>query len=147
MRSPAAVAAALILLVTASCGDGDHGEQPAGHGSLTDAEYNVAIDTAKQVQSEVNGTFVGATAIASDQHRPPCDRDADCPDKRLVYIRLVLDADATFEHSGLVQRPDGQHKALLIAVDAHTDDIVSRAAIYWSVAPGDSETLLYGHRL
>jgi hypothetical protein len=33
---------------------------------------------------------------------------------------------------------------LLIAVDPDTDDIVSRAAAYWSVEPDVAETLLYG---
>ena len=39
------------------------------------------------------------------------------------------------------------NKALLIAVDPETDEIVARGAIYWSVAPVRSETLLYGKRL
>jgi hypothetical protein len=142
-----ALAAAAVLLAANACGSGDDEEPPADRGSLTDAEYDLAVDTAKQIQSEVEGTFVGATAIASEQRRPPCDKDAGCPDKRLVYVRLVWNADANFEHSGPVNRPDGPHKALLVAVDPFTDDIVSRAASYWSVAPDEAETLLYGQRL
>jgi hypothetical protein len=134
------------LLVATSCGGSGDGESPADRGSLTGAEYDLAVDTAEQIQSEVEGNFVGTTAIASEQHRPPCDKDAGCPDKRLVYIRLVWNADANFVHSGPVTRPDGPHKALLIAVDPDTDDIVSRAAAYWSVAPDAAETLLYGQR-
>lgn len=147
-----------VLLLLCALGEGscstevdrrsaDDGDPSADRGSLTGAEYDLAVDTAEQIQSEVDGTFVGATAIASDQHRPPCDRDAGCPDKRLVYIRLVWNADASFMHSGEVTRPDGPNKALLIAVDPDTNDIVSRAAAYWSVAPDPTETLLYGQRL
>lgn len=147
MRLAVTAVAATMLLSTTSCAGSDEGEASANHGSLTDAEYSLAVDTAKQIQSEVDGTFVGATAIASDQHRPPCDKDAGCPDSRLVYVRLVWDADAGFEHAGPVQHRDGPNKALLIAVDPETDDIVARGAIYWSVAPERSETLLYGTRL
>lgn len=142
-----ALAAATTLLVATSCGGSGDGEPPAAdRGSLTGGEYDLAVDTAKQIQGGVEGTFVGATAISSEQHRPPCDEDAGCPDKRLVYIRLIWNADANFVHSGPVTRPDGPHKALLIAVDPDTDDIVSRAAAYRSVAPDAAETLLYGHR-
>jgi hypothetical protein len=141
-----ALAAATTLLVATSCGDSEDGVPAVDRGSLSSVEYDLAVDSAKQIQSEVDGTFLGATAIASEQHRPPCDKDAGCPDKRLVYIRLVWDADASFVHSGPVTRPDGPHKALLIAVDPDTHDIVSRAAAYWSVAPDAAETLLYGQR-
>jgi hypothetical protein len=141
-----ALAAATMLLVATSCGDSEDGEPAADRGSLSSAEYELAVDSAKEIQSEVDGTFVGATGIASQQHRPPCDKDAGCPDKRLVYVRLVWKADASFVHSGPVTQPDGPHKALLIAVDPDTDDIVSRAAAYWSVEPDAAEALLYGQR-
>ncbi len=142
-----ALVAASILAAVGACGSGRGNEPLAESGSLTDAEYTLAVNTAAQIQSEVEGTFVGATAIASQQHRPPCDRDAHCPDKRLVYVRLIWDADADFFHAGPGDRPDGPHKSLLIAVDPDTNDIVARAAAYWSVAPDDEEALLYGKRL
>jgi hypothetical protein len=144
-RAFLSLAAASTLLLPNTCGSTEAGEQPPDLGSLTAEEYALAVDTAKQVQGEVDGTFIGATAIASGQHRDPCDKDAGCPDKRLVYLRLVWDADASFVHSGPVNRPDGPHKALLIAVDPRTQEIAARGASYWSVAAGESETLLYGH--
>lgn len=156
MRGKLAVASGVLLSLSA-CGTGD---APADRGSMSPSEFNLAVDTAHRIQGPITGTFIGATAIASDRHRPPCDRDAACPDTRLVYIRLVW-KDANFTHSGprrvfstgkpsmaaTVSQSDAQNQAMFIAVDPEAKDIVAQSAGYdASFAADADETLLYGDR-
>ena len=156
MRRTWALASGIVLSLSA-CGTGDI---PMEEGSLRPSEYNLALETAHRIQASVVGKFIGATAIASDRHRPPCDRDAECPDTRLVYIRLVWES-ANFTH-GRVGRlssapepsvaetaspPAASNQAMFIAIDPATNEVVARSAGYEaSLAASADETLLYGHR-
>ena len=156
MRRMWAVAAGVAFSLSA-CGTGDISME---EGSLRPSEYNLALETAHRIQAPVVGKFIGATAIASDRHRPPCDRDAECPDRRLVYIRLVWES-ANFTHGGVgrlssapepsmaetVSHPDASNQAMFIAVDPATNEVVARSAGYEaSFAASADETLLYGNR-
>jgi heat shock protein HslJ len=105
------------------------------HGSLSASEYALAVATAKQVQSTVTGTFVGATAVATQG-----------PERCSMHIRLVWKADANFSHGGVPGLPpDGPRKALLLTVDPQTGDVCGTSAKYRDVGAAADETLLYGH--
>jgi hypothetical protein len=119
---------------------GHHG---LDRGGLASGEWAMAVAVAEDEQSKVTGTFVGATAFAT--RGTPSDRDSACDtDKRLLNIRLVWEADASFVHGGMADRPDGPRKSLLLTVDPATGDVCETGAQYWDVGATPHETLLYG---
>ena len=118
--------------------------RPVLQASLTAHEHSLAMKIAKHQQRKVIGTFIGATAFATNG--TPFDPGSACDvDKRFVNIRLVWKADANFTHShvdGSV--PDGPRKDALITVDPTTGHICESGAGYRNVGAAASETLLYG---
>jgi hypothetical protein len=121
------------------------GGSPGRHGSLSAQEYALAVKTARHLQTEVTGTFIGATAFATNGRVRPWDYGHACPDTRLLHLRLVWKADATFGHAGFGGPPDGPRKAWLVTVDPHTNGVCEQAAKYRGVGAPSYETLLYGH--
>jgi hypothetical protein len=121
------------------------------HGSLTARESSLATATAKHLQAEVTGTFIGATAFASHGRVHPFSYDQGCPNTRLVHLRLVWKDDANFTHGAVAGAPrDGPRKAWLVTVDPHTGHVCQSGAKYRDVGAAPRETLLYGnwpHRL
>jgi len=113
-------------------------------GSLTTDERSLATTIAQDQQRNVTGTFIGATAFATEG--TPFDRGSACDvDQRFVNVRLVWKADANFEHSGPPDpRPDGPRKALVMTVDPRTGHICETGAWYRNVGAAATETLLYG---
>ena len=106
------------------------GNTPDPEWSLSAYERSVAVRTAKEVQAGVKGTFIGATAIASNGRVPGWDSQHACGDGRLVRIRLVWKADANFVHSGVPGGPpDGPRKALLVTIDPVTGNMFSRVRL------------------
>jgi hypothetical protein len=102
--------------------------------ALSPSEFTLASATARQAESTVTGTFIGATAYVAQG----ADR---CP----VHIRLVWKADANFVHGGVPGLPpDGPRKALLLSVDPQTGDVCGTSAKYRDVGAAAGETLLYG---
>ncbi|MCW2772258.1 MAG: hypothetical protein JWN91_584 [Nocardioides sp.] len=59
------------------------------HGSLSEAEYSLATQVAKDRQAEVTGTFIGATAVIDPDR--PCE----------LQVSLVWKRDASFTHGGV----------------------------------------------
>ena len=155
MRLRVALVVLIVLAPLSACGSRNLASGPK-YGTLTASEFTLAVDVAHHIQYGVKGTFVGATAIASAQHRTPCDVDANCPDKRLVYIRLVW-THASFTHgaagrSSNDEEPSGGESGrsggqeLIAAVDPQTKQVVVQSAGYGPVTLGADETLLYGKR-
>lgn len=147
------VCAFVAVLALAGCQNGDSdpvAKDPAQRhsleqGGLTDEEADLAVDAAQKVQATVTGTFIGATALAVPG--PDSDAKSDCPNTRLIRIRLVWNADANFNHSGPEgEPPDGPRKALLLTMDAAIGEVCQQGAAYRDVDPPAEETLLYGKR-
>jgi hypothetical protein len=150
-RAALALAVAVGLVAACSAGSGTpsspRGQPADAHGSLSAAEYALAMTTAKQRQAEVTGSFIGATVAATGDGDDLSDADQNCHHGRLLHIRLVWKADAGFEHAGTPGAPhDGPRKALLFTVDPQTGEICATAAMYRNVGAASDETLLYGHR-
>jgi hypothetical protein len=115
------------------------------HGTLSAHEYSLALTEAKKIQANVKGTFIGATAFAGGRVRP-FNVGHDCPDVRLVHVRVVWKRDANFAH---LDSPggaphDGPRRALLMTLDPKTGDECAGTARYSHVAAAPFETLLYG---
>lgn len=112
--------------------------------TLSTDEFSLAVRTAEEAQSKVTGTFVGATAVA--RGTPGLGKQG-CTDTRLIRIRIVWKADASFYHGGVPGGPpDGPRKAQLITINAATGDICRQGASYRNVGASSGETLLYGSR-
>lgn len=130
--------AARTAFCTANHGVRWSGRGSATPGSLTRAEFQVAVRVAQDEQSRVTGTFVGATASA---HRDTFKKD--CPSGRTLHIRLVWERDANFDHSG-IGLPDGPRKAWIVFADPKTGDVCRTSSTYRHVGASPRETLLYG---
>jgi hypothetical protein len=113
-------------------------------GSLTAHERTLATEIAKRQQRKVTGTFIGATAFATQG--TPFDPGSACDlDQPFINIRLVWKADANFVHSHMPNSPpDGPRKDLLITVDPTSGHVCETRAGYRNVGAGHNETLLYG---
>lgn len=117
----------------------------SGYKSLSPDEFRLANEIAHDRQGGVKGTFIGATAVAAEAGELPGAKDLDCPDGRLIRIRLVWDADASDVHGGPIgQAADGPRKAVLEYVVAGTGEVCGESALYRDAGAGENETLLYG---
>jgi hypothetical protein len=104
-RMAVALVGAFVVASAGAWMTHDRSDEPIRHGSLTAQEYSLAVTTARRLQAQVKGTFIGATAFASsgpDRRFDPFR--GSCPDSRLVNIRLVWKKDANFMDLGT---PDG----------------------------------------
>ena len=138
-------AVVLVGIATASrlAWGGDHAQ---AHGTLSAPEYALAMAAAKHEQQGVTGTFVGATAVATDGHVGGYDVGHSCPDTRLLHVRVVWKADADFFHGGVrgAAAADGPRKAAMLTIDAQTGKVCDGFARYRGVGAEPGETLLYG---
>jgi hypothetical protein len=116
----------------------------AGPAALTGHERSLAATIAERQERKVTGTFIGATAFATQG--TPFDQGSACdPDKRFIKIRLVWKSDASFVHADAPDSPpDGPRKALVLTVDPANGHVCEMGASYRNVGADESETLLYG---
>jgi hypothetical protein len=123
--------------------------QSTSHGSVTDQEYAVATAAARTEQAKIRGTFVSATAVEGREglSRGPSNTGHRCTSERVLTVRLIWLANASFGHGGVPGGPpDGARKALLLTTDATTGVVCLVAAEYSHVQPRPGETFLYGDR-
>ncbi|MBB6628944.1 hypothetical protein H5V45_16585 [Nocardioides sp. KIGAM211] len=155
MRTLTAVAAVVAATSVAGCRGESGGTAPddvpptpvvegAHAGSLTAEERALATSIAQHRQRQVEGTFVGATAVVT--RGTPFDPGSACNGgERWLDIRLVWESPADFVHSGMPGAPpDGPRQALLLVADPVTGHLCQTAAMYRDVGAGPDEALLYG---
>jgi hypothetical protein len=120
-----------------------HGSQQ-GPAALTARERSLATTLAVRQERKVTGTFIGATAFATQG--TPFDQGSACDlDKRFINIRLVWKSDANFVHADTpYSPPDGPRKALVLTVDPTNGHVCETGASYQNVGADESETFLYG---
>ncbi len=140
------VTAAVLLIGVATASWLAWGRADArAHGTLSAPEYALAMAAAKHEQQGITGTFVGATAIATDGRVAGYDFGHSCPDTRLVHVRVVWKADANFYHAGVPGGPrDGPRKAAMLTIDEGTGKVCDGFSRYRGVGAEPGETLLYG---
>ena len=144
-RALAAVVA--VLGITAAGGLAWGRGSPASHEGLSDQEYAAALKAAHQVQATVTGTFVSATAWAGPGRVRDSNTGRTCTSGRVVHVRLIWMAGASFTHGGAVGAPrDGPRQALIVTADAATAQPCLIGASYSHVQPRPGETFLYGPR-
>ena len=140
------VTAAVLLIGVATASWLAWGRADArAHGTLSAPEYALAMAAAKHEQQGITGTFIGATAIATDGRVAGYDFGHSCPDTRLVHVRVVWKADANFYHAGVPGGPpDGPRKAAMLTIDEGTGKVCDGFSRYRGVGAEPGETLLYG---
>jgi hypothetical protein len=112
-------------------------------GGLSRGELVRARELVADELRQVRGTFLGATAFASEP-----DVDSRCPRGRVVTVRVVWKADAAFTHSSLPGGPpDGPQKAALTSFVPGTGKVCEAGAMYRDVGPAPGETLVAGTRV
>ncbi len=135
---------AICLVALTACGSSDGAAPSSRLGSFDSTDHALALRIAREQQSKVTGTFVGATVFPSTGG--PFDPQGQCDHgKSYLNIRLVWDADASFIHGGVPGGPpDGPRKALIITVERGTGAVCEIGATYRDVGANPGETLLYG---
>jgi hypothetical protein len=120
-----------------------HGSRQ-GPAALTGHERSLATTIAERQERQVTGTFIGATAFATQG--TPFDQGSACDlDKRFINIRLVWKSDANFVHGDAPKSPpDGHRKALVLTVDPTNGHVCETGANYRNVGADESETPLFG---
>jgi hypothetical protein len=151
-RAVLALVAAVAVVGLAAASWLGWGRSPAvapapAHAGLSGQEYAAALKTAHQVQATVTGTFVSATAWAGPGQVRDSNTGHTCTSGRVVHVRLIWMAGASFMHGGTVGAPrDGPRQALIVTADAATGQPCLIGASYSHVQPRPGETFLYGPR-
>jgi hypothetical protein len=105
MSARALIVVALVGLALAACDDGDHDAAPASTGSLTQAQYDAAVNLARHEVENQDAEITSASAVLKKNagRNPPSNTGHRCTDDQVLKVRLI----GTFPHTGISGGPPG----------------------------------------